>query len=66
MNYRFHTGKALRRQQESFGDFDTPQLNSEEFDSLQEFALAIASEVVNLIEADREYLESLEGGEDAD
>lgn len=53
-DYRYYPYKGLRRKYKPLGDFEGHELRSEEFDSYQEFALAIASDVLDFILTDIE------------
>lgn len=50
----------LRRRGQAALDQNRSELKSEDFDSDEELCLAVASELMEIIKADREYLE---GGE---
>jgi hypothetical protein len=60
--YRFNF--KLRRRAQPALDQNKIELKSEDFDSDEEFCLALASEAMEMITADRDYLEGLEGGQD--
>lgn len=59
MNYRYHTGRALRVQGSPFGLFEGTELKSEDFDSIEDF-LAVA------VEMEMELIQDLEEGAEDD
>lgn len=58
---QYRVNFKLRRQGQPALDFNKAELKSEAFDSDEDFCLAIASELLELLQTDREYLNSLEG-----
>ena len=57
MNYRYHTGRALRVQGQPFNQFDGVELKSEDFDSYDEF-------IEKAIECELEHIYDTEEGQD--
>lgn len=62
--YRFNF--KLRRRGQAALDHNHCELNSEDYDSDEDYCMALASEALEMLRADREYLEQLEieGNED--
>ena len=62
MKYRYHTGRALRIKSQPFGQFDGVEINSEDFDTFEEFlAVAVEKElelILDIEETDDEEDES--------
>ena len=56
----------LRRRGQAALDQNHCELKTEDFDSDADFCMAVASELMELLTADRDYLESLEGSDDTD
>lgn len=51
----------LRRRGQAALDQNRAELKSEDYDNDEEFSLAVASELLEILRADREYLENMEG-----
>lgn len=60
--YRFNF--KLRRRGKPALDHNRCELKSEDYDSEEEFALALASEAMEMLKADREFLEESEGNDE--
>lgn len=58
MEYRVNA--KLRRRGQAALDTNRVEFKSEDYDSEEEFCLAIASELMEMLRADKEYLSSLE------
>lgn len=58
MEYRVNA--KLRRRGQAALDTNRVEFKSEDYDSDEEFCLAIASELMEMLRADKEYLSSLE------
>lgn len=54
-DYRYHVGNGLRLKNHRLGEFSGPELCSEEFDSLQDYCMAVATELLQILEFDEEY-----------
>lgn len=62
MNYRANV--KLRRRGQAALDNHVIEFKTEEFKDDEEFCMAIASELMNMLQDDREYLEDQEGNTD--
>lgn len=58
MEQQYRINVKLRRRGEAALDQNRTELKSENYDSDEEFCLALASDMLEIIKADREYLES--------
>lgn len=65
-NYRYHVGNGLRLQYHKLGEFSGTELCSEEFDGLEDFCMAVATELLQILEFDQEYKDSTGEGENDD
>jgi hypothetical protein len=63
MEYRFNF--KLRRRGQPALDQNRIELKSENYDSDEEYCLALAAEALELIQQDREYLEESEGNDES-
>lgn len=57
MNQLYRCNFRLRRRGQAALDSNRVELKSEDYDSDEEFCLAVASELLELLQTDREYLE---------
>lgn len=64
MNQNYRVNAKLRRRGEAALESNRAEFKSEDYDSDEDFCLAVASELMNMVIADRDYLNSLEGKED--
>lgn len=54
MNFRYYTGRALRKQNHPFGEFEGTEIRSEEFDSLEDFLADCIEKEMQLIQDELE------------
>jgi hypothetical protein len=62
-NQTYRINAKLRRRGEAALDQNRTELKSEDFDNDHEFCQAVASDLYEILQADRDYLNSLEGDE---
>lgn len=60
----YRINAKIRRHHEAALDSNRVEFKSEDYDDDESLCMAIASELLEMLQADREYLESLEGEED--
>ena len=60
----YRINAKIRRRGETALNSNRVEFKSEDYDDDEEFCLAIATELLEMLRADREYLSSLEGNED--
>lgn len=61
---QYRINAKIRRRGEAALNSNRVEFKSEDYDDDEEFCLAIAAELLEMLRADREYLSSLEGDED--
>ncbi len=61
MKQQYRINAKLRRRGEAALEDNRIEFKSEEFNDDEEYCAAIANELYELIKADREYLDSMEG-----
>ena len=60
MSQNYRVNFKLRRQGQAALDHNRSELKSEDFDDDEQWCQAVASELLEMTKADREYLEGLE------
>jgi len=63
MSQQYRVNVKVRRRGEAALDHNRIEFKSEDYDDDEELCQAIASELLEMIKEDREYLEDLEGEE---
>ena len=63
MNQEYRINFKLRRRGQPAFDANKCELKSEDFDNDEDYCLAVATVLKEMLSEDREYLESLEGEE---
>lgn len=66
MRQLYRVNFKLRRKSEAALDHNRSELKSEDYDSDEEYCLAVASELLEMIKADREYIAERGGDDDSD
>jgi len=64
MSQQYRVNFKLRRRGQAALDQNRAELKSEDYDDDEEFSLAVAAELLEMLRADREYLENMEGEND--
>lgn len=57
LDHRYYPAKGLRKRNNPLGSYDGREIRSEDFDTNEEFCLAIASDILDMIREDQERLE---------